>query len=127
MMVKELFDRVRHARSDREKILRRNKAGMLALGVSIGCTVGAVAGLLLAPKSGKETREDVSRRSSEVWQKVKDSASTNGHRMANAIEELGTSVCTAGAKGVQSIKENIQDIPDKAEKAGPKKIAEIKE
>lgn len=127
MIVKELFDRVRHARSDHAKAVRRNQAGMLALGVSIGCTVGAVAGILLAPKSGKETREDVSRRSTEAWGKVKDTVTNNGHRLVNAVEDLGARVCTACGDGLSPVEEALADSSGKVAKAEPKLPAEAKE
>lgn len=127
MIVKELFDRVRNVRSDHQKAVRRNQAGMLALGVSIGCTVGAVAGVLLAPKSGKETREDVSRCSTEAWEKVKDTVSSNGHRLANAVEELGAQVCTACGNGIQPVEEALADLSGKVAEADPKLLADTKE
>jgi gas vesicle protein len=127
MIVKELLDRMRHARCVREKEMRRNSAGMLALGVSIGCTVGAVAGLLLAPRTGKETREEVSRRSSEAWEKIKDNVSVNGQRLADTLEEQGTRVHVAAEKGVAAVKEVLAEASGKMEKADPKKVAATKE
>jgi gas vesicle protein len=121
MIVKELMDRLRNARGDREKLVRRNQAGALALGVSIGCTVGAVAGLLFAPRAGKETREDVSRRSRDAWEKIKDNASSTGHRMVNAIEEKGSQVNTAAEKCVAAAKEVLHDPVKIEEKIEPKK------
>ena len=120
MIIRNFIDQVRHARSDREKAARRNKAGILALGVSIGCTVGAVAGVLFAPRAGKDTREDVSRRGSEAWEKIKDSVSSNGHRLVQAIEEKGACLCTAGAKCDDAVKEPLQEPTGKAEKSNPK-------
>lgn len=109
MIVKELVNRLSNARWDREKLLRRNQAGVLALGLSIGCTVGAVAGILLAPRAGKETREDVSRRSREAWEKLKDNASSTGHRMVNAMEEKGCQVYTAAEKCAAAAQEVLHD------------------
>jgi gas vesicle protein len=116
MIVKELVDRIRYARSDRDKAIRRNKAGMLALGVSIGCTVGAVAGVLFAPRAGKETREEVGRLSGEAWEKIKDNVSTNGHRLVNTLEEQGARVHKVAEKGVDAVKEVLAETSDKAEK-----------
>jgi hypothetical protein len=79
MIMKEIADRVRQTRIDREKTLRLQKAGILALGVTIGCTVGALAGVLFAPKAGEETREDLIRRGCEVWGKIRENASHTGH------------------------------------------------
>jgi gas vesicle protein len=121
MIVAEVFDRLRNARSLREKTIRRNKVGALALGVSIGCTVGAVAGVLFAPRSGKETREDVGRVSGEAWEKVKDNVSSNGHRLATALEGIGTRISTLGDKAVDSVEEFLPEMADKSEPAAAKK------
>ena len=94
MIMKEIADRLRQTKIDREKTLRRKKVGILALGV----TIGAVAGVLLAPKAGKKTREDLSQRGSEAWEKIKENASHTGHRLVSAVEERGSRVRTA-AKG----------------------------
>jgi len=111
MIMKEIIDLVQQARIDREKTLRRKKAGMLALGVTIGSTVGAVAGVLLAPRAGKETREDLSRRGSEAWGKIKENASDTGHRIVSAVEEKTSRVRTAAEKHVDAAKEAVQELP----------------
>ena len=130
MIVQELFNRVRNARSLREKAQQRKTTGLVALGVSIGCTVGAVAGVLLAPRAGKETRKEVGRRSSLAWGKIKDNVSSNGHRLANAIEEQGNRVYTAAEKGIDAVKEAMHDAPakpEKIEKVESKKLIDNKQ
>lgn len=51
---------------------RRKSGASLAAGIATGVAVGALAGILLAPKAGKETREDIKFKSEEVAAKVKD-------------------------------------------------------
>jgi gas vesicle protein len=41
-------------------------------GLIFGLTAGAVAGILLAPKSGKETREDIKNLAIEFGEKISD-------------------------------------------------------
>ena len=115
MIMKEITDLVRQARIDREKTLRRKKAGILALGVTIGSTVGAVAGVLFAPRAGKETREDLSRRGCEAWGKIKENASHTGHRLVSAIEEKSSRVRTAAEKHVDAAKEALKEPPKEDE------------
>ena len=110
MIIKDFIDHVRHAKIDRENAARRSKAGMFALGVSIGCTVGAVAGVLLAPRSGKKTRDDVVLRGGEAWEKIKDNVSTNGHRLVHVLKEKGACIGAAVEKESEAVEESLQDL-----------------
>ena len=47
----------------------KNVAGKVAAGVAIGALAGAAAGVLLAPKSGKETREDIKKFAKDTKEK----------------------------------------------------------
>ena len=122
MIIKDFIDQVRHAKIERENAARRSKAGMLMLGVSIGCTVGAVAGVLLAPRSGKETRDDVTLRGSEAWEKIKDNVSTGGHRLVHALEEKGVCLGAAVEKESEAAEESLQNASAKVAKMEFKKI-----
>jgi len=42
----------------------------VAAGVAVGAIIGALAGVLLAPKSGKETREDLKKFAEDTKQKL---------------------------------------------------------
>jgi gas vesicle protein len=83
---------------------RRQKAGILALGVTVGSAIGALAGVLYAPKAGKETRDDFIRRGSEAWAKIGEHASHTGHLLANAVEETSSRVRIAAEKHVDEAK-----------------------
>ncbi len=107
MIIKDFIDQVRHAKSNRENATGRNKAGILALGVFVGCTVGAVAGLLLAPRSGKETRDDVTLRGSEAWEKIKDNVSTKGTQFMHILEEKGANVGAAVEKEIEDAEDSL--------------------
>ena len=48
---------------------KKNVAGKVAAGVAIGALAGAAAGVLLAPKSGKETREDIKKFAKDTKEK----------------------------------------------------------
>jgi gas vesicle protein len=63
----------------------------------------------LAPKAGKETREELSRYSCETWGKMKDNATTTGHRLVDAVEEKGSRMWTAAEKGVDAVRESSKD------------------
>jgi gas vesicle protein len=50
-----------------------NTAGKVAVGVLAGATVGLVAGILIAPDSGKRTREKLIGKSNDLRNRVTDS------------------------------------------------------
>jgi len=49
-----------------------DRAGDFLKGVLIGGVIGAVMGILYAPKSGRETREDIGRKAEELVAKAKE-------------------------------------------------------
>ena len=55
-------------------------------GIGIGVLVGAVAGLLLAPKSGQETREDLTRSLGELSDKVTELGKNVGTKVTAVVE-----------------------------------------
>ena len=48
-------------------------AGKFFAGFLVGGAIGAIAGILLAPKSGEETRADIARTSKELYSKAENS------------------------------------------------------
>ena len=109
VIIKDIADRIINTRLTREQTLRRNRAGMLALGVAIGGTVGAVAGVLFAPRAGSETRKELARYGDEAWGQVKESVSATSHRLVDAVEEKGSRVREAAEKGVDAAKASLSD------------------
>ena len=68
------------------------KSSRLVSGMLFGAAVGVIAGLLLAPKPGKETRKVVVTRSGALRQKTGEYVGTlrrrmRGRRGAKAVEE----------------------------------------
>lgn len=49
----------------------KNSAKHFFLGAAIGAAVGTIVGILTAPKSGKETREDLNKKGREALKNVK--------------------------------------------------------
>ncbi len=48
-----------------------NNAAKFGLGLIIGSAIGGALGMLLAPKSGRETREDITRRMKDMADRTK--------------------------------------------------------
>lgn len=60
----------------------------LAFGAIVGAAVGVVAGVLTAPKSGKETREDLMRKAGDA----KDTAAKTRDEVLFKAEELSDDI-----------------------------------
>ena len=62
-------------------------------GVGVGALIGAAAGLLLAPKPGTETREELSHKFDDLKHRVSDwvreKKNKAGQAVENAIDEAG--------------------------------------
>ena len=63
-------------------------AGKFLAGFIVGGAVGALAGLLLAPKSGEETREMIAKTSSELYGKTEDSLKEIKEKAEVVVEDL---------------------------------------
>lgn len=55
-------------------------------GIGVGVLVGAVAGLLLAPKSGQETRDELTKSLDELGDKVTEVGRNVGQKIAGAVD-----------------------------------------
>lgn len=69
-----------------KEIVNSYSKGFL-LGAIVGGAVGAITALLLAPKSGKELREDISRKSNELMDKAQDLISDRQEQVLGSINQ----------------------------------------
>lgn len=76
--------------------------GKFALGALIGAAAGLVAGILTAPKSGKETRADIKAKATEVKGKA-----------VNKVNE----VKGKAAEVTEDVKEKAEDLKGRTERA----------
>jgi len=77
-------------------------------GVLIGGLIGAAAGILFAPKSGKETREDIARKTDEIIKKAKEEYEVALEKSKNAYE-----TAIRKAKEIQSMaREKVEDVEE---------------
>jgi gas vesicle protein len=82
----------------------------------IGLGAGALAGLLLAPKSGKQLRKDIKRGYDDALDTVGDWADEAKDRVSDASKR----VREAANRGVETVHEFADDLRDAArEKAEP--------
>ena len=96
-MLRDLYEARRRRRI-------REEVGGLVISATLAALAGATAGVLLAPKSGKETREDLKETSREVALKAKSGA-----------REIADEVYIRGLEAKQTAKETVEKIASKTE------------
>ncbi len=92
MSAKGYFENLKHKR---EKKQRKENALKVMYGIIIGSAIGGAAGILFAPKAGKETRQEISG-------KVKESAAFAKEKIRETVEEI--------KEKVESLKEKRDSI-----------------
>lgn len=93
-----------------------NKAGKFALGALVAGVAGYVAGILTAPKSGKETRQDISEKAGEF----KTEAEAQLHKAEVELKEIVSKVQDKGAMLTGKAKQEFGVAAGKAKKAQAK-------
>lgn len=72
----------------------------------LGASLGVVAGMLLAPKSGEDLREDLSDRLNEGADRVRSASRSVGRRaqeMANQVQQGVSDVAEAGLRASRKL------------------------
>lgn len=82
----------------------RNVLVSVLAGIGIGVLVGAVAGLLLAPKSGEETRDDLTKSLNDLNNKVNELGRTVGQNVTRVVD-------TTRAKMAQKFSDSNDEEP----------------
>ncbi len=103
-----ILDLIEHRQKSISRRHARKTLKDTVIGAALGLTVGAVAGVLLTPKSGKETREELVNAARELPGKARE-----------AMEK---------AKGqVKDTKEKLRESKEKLQEAENKAAADLKE
>lgn len=113
-----------------QKATKSFMAGML-----VGVITGAAAGILLAPKSGKETREDIARYTKEMKDKIASELAKMGvitkdsyNAVVDSVVGLYESAKKIGRDDAAEIRaqldENFDKVEDVVKKARRKKYDE---
>jgi gas vesicle protein len=85
----------------------------LLTGMLIGGLIGAALGILFAPKSGKETREDIARKTDELLTKAKEEYEAAVEKSKRLYE---TAVQRAQGK-VCDVEETVAGLAEKGKEA----------
>src|SRR5690606_30803580 len=83
------------------------------MGAIVGGIVGAVTALLLAPKSGKEMREDINEQAAVLKERslqLKDTAVEKGSEWISIAKEKSSEIAKTVNKQSQQVVEKVKDF-----------------
>ena len=87
MILNELATQVKKLKRLRTEELRRNRTKNLIIGAGIGSLAGITAGILFAPKSGRETRLNIADRTGRTVKNLRENvAATKEKIVASAAK-----------------------------------------
>jgi gas vesicle protein len=84
MSIKEVLYNAKRKKKQAQTIDTAKKVGM---GLGIGAAIGSALGVLFAPKSGKETRKDITDTAKDTVVNIKESAGEMGEKISKIVEE----------------------------------------
>lgn len=85
-------------------------------GVLVGGLIGAAVGILFAPKSGKETREDIARKTEEIIKKAKDEYEIALEKSKMAYESAirkAKEIQMMAREKVEGVEETVSELTEK--------------
>ena len=80
--------KIEQKRAKQLKKERNKTAAIATAGVATGAVVGTIAGVLLAPKSGKETIADVKEKSNEVKNKISENIEETKRKVKDSKDKI---------------------------------------
>lgn len=89
---------------------RKNNSGLL-VGAILGTAAGLVAGILLAPDEGKETRKKIKRKANDF----KDKATDGYHKASDAVKENYHHLADKAKSYYENYKNKAQNIAENIE------------
>ena len=87
--------------------------GLLIAGFAIGALTGTVLGLLFAPKSGRELREEIKDKSMEYYSKAKE----KGAEYYDVAKEKAASAYGRGREAAGVAKDKVSEAASKVKQA----------
>ncbi len=101
MNLKDLFQK--------KKSSKKETAKNVAIGAGIGTAVGVAAGVLLAPKSGKETREDIANTTKKTLENVKEGLNVAKDKIEEIVKKESCCCCNDAAASDENVSEKAED------------------
>lgn len=100
-----------------ERRKRRDTAGKVGFGLALGALVGSAAGVLFAPKSGKETRKDIKDAVQETGEQIKATSKEFSKNVQKTYHDTVDKVSSFGEKKLTQLHNVAEDVEEKTEKA----------
>jgi gas vesicle protein len=88
----------------------------LVAGTIIGGLAGAITALLLAPKSGKELRQDIAEKSQELYDKAQDYLAIFEENMGSVVSTTVNEGKERAQKIISSAKQQAESLLENADK-----------
>lgn len=83
-----LLQKIEEKRNRQIKKDKNKKIAIATEGVATGAVVGTIAGVLIAPKSGKETIEDVKEKSNQVKNKINENIEDTKFKVKESKDKI---------------------------------------
>ncbi len=115
MILNNLASQAKQIRIARTRTVRQTRAKNMAIGAGIGTAIGVVAGILFAPKSGRETRQIITDRTSETIKDFKNNIASAKSKVSASAKEKADRLRETGQEAAEDVKENLKD-KDKKDK-----------
>lgn len=109
MMIKDLIESAgkEKRKQERVKVIRK-----VVVGMSVVAVAGVATGILLAPKSGKETREDLKIKAVKTIQNIKSTVREKAEAVKDSVthaeQEIGNVIKDVHEK-TEVVKKDIKD------------------
>ena len=100
---------------EQKRKVQREKNKEVAKNILAGITIGSTLGVLLAPKSGKETRADIQEKSKEIGEDVKDSIAKSKEdidELKNTFAQIKSDIKERAQMGIGPVDDNYTEISE---------------
>ncbi len=136
MSLSRLIEEKRKAKA---RVERNKKAKVAVTGAAVGTLAGVLGGLLFAPKSGKETRNDLKEGSKKAIQTLNDKTVDLKGNLNTQVSKGKENICEAkskikeylaskkGQKTEEAVEENLIETPVEASEEVAAETEEIRE
>lgn len=104
------------------------RGGSLLAAFVLGGVIGAVLGLLFAPRSGKETREIITDKAQEYWGEGVDLYETGRSKVSDMYQSGSATVTEKGGElraKIDDARERLKEQVEKTSTVAKEKVAEV--